>query len=179
MTTAEQRRQARRAILHWHRDIRRSRPKCSARRKTDGEQCQQLAMENGKCCYHGGRTPKKDDWHKPRWPNGKASNAEAKLVRKLKDLGKAAKKRAARLAAMTPEERARYDRWHAARQPGAPGPRARRRHERKQAEAARRSINGLREPAVSAEVEALGVRIAELKQELARRRGEAPIDLFS
>jgi len=176
MTTAAQRRQARHAIMLWHNDIRQSRPKCSARRKTDGEQCQQLAMQNGKCFCHGGRTPKGKDWHKPRWPNGKAPDAEAKLVRKLKDLEKAGKKRAARLAAMTPEERARYDRWHATREPGAPGPRASRRQEMRQAEATRQLIHRLAGPVMSPEAEALEARIAELKQELARRRGAPPID---
>ncbi|MBB4194051.1 hypothetical protein GGE45_003572 [Rhizobium aethiopicum] len=164
--TVQQRQQARAAILHWHRSLRSSRPRCEAKRKHDGQPCQQLALENGKCAYHGGRTPRADGWHKPRWPNVKAPNAEAKLNRKLKDREKAAKKRAARLAAMTADERAKHDSWHRAHQPGPPGPRERHRQERHQAEAARRSIEAIRPAAVDAEAEDLGRRIADLEREL-------------
>jgi hypothetical protein len=57
------------------------------------------------------------------------------LNRKLRDLERAAKKRAARLAGMTTEERERYDQWHLARRPGSKAARARAKEERAQRQA--------------------------------------------
>lgn len=131
--TVAQRTQARDAILHWHRDLRPTRPRCGAKRKHDGQPCQQLALGNGRCAYHGGRTPSGKGWHKPRWPKADTPNAEAALNRKLRDLAKAARKRERRLASMTPEERAEHEAWHAARKPGSPADRAERRRQRQQA----------------------------------------------
>jgi hypothetical protein len=80
--------------------------KCEAVRRTDGGLCQQIAMANGRCYLHGGRTPRGKDWHRPQ-PGSDA----VKTQRKLKDIERAAKKRAKRLASMTPEERQRHAEW--------------------------------------------------------------------
>ena len=71
------------ALKNWHRRQKPLAKKCGAKRKRDGEPCQLTALKNGRCAYHGGRTPKGDAWHKIRYPNGKAPNAEAKLRRKF------------------------------------------------------------------------------------------------
>ena len=65
---------------------------------------------------HGGRTPKGDGWHKPRWPNRGAP--VEKLNRKLRMLDRARKEREQRIAAMTDEERAQYEFHQEWRQPG-------------------------------------------------------------
>jgi hypothetical protein len=89
-------------------------------------------MENGRCAWHGGKTGRKDQWHRLRWPSKSSSNAIEKLNRKLRDRERQARKKAKCLAAMTPEERRRYEEWHKARKPGPPGPRAAERTRRKQ-----------------------------------------------
>lgn len=130
--TARHREQASRALKEWHRKVRPHLPKCGAHARSTGEPCRKLAMANGRCIYHGGRTPKGDAWHRPRWFKGSKVGND-KLERKLADRQRADRKRAVRLAAMTPEERERHDAWHRAHKPGPPGPRAARRRERRQA----------------------------------------------
>jgi hypothetical protein len=125
--------QARDAIMRWHRKVRPTRPLCGAKRKHDGEPCQQIAMENGRCHYHGGRTGSGKDWHKTKWPKGTAPDAGKKLARKLRDQAKAAKARDKRLAAMTPEKRHLYEAWQRSHRPGPAAARAAKRAERKQA----------------------------------------------
>lgn len=131
--TARQRIQAREAILRWHQELRPGRPRCGAKRKHDGEQCQQLALANGRCHYHGGRTGSGKSWHKTKWPKGSAPDVEKKLVRKLRDQAKAEKARAKRLAAMTADQLAKYKEWHRSRKPGPPAARRAKRAVREQA----------------------------------------------
>ena len=80
----ERRQQAREAIQQFNR-MRRFRPRCGARRKTDGEPCQQMALANGKCHWHGGSTPRGDRWHRPAWLDGKGPKAAIKANRKLRN----------------------------------------------------------------------------------------------
>ena len=127
----ERRQQAREAIQQFNR-MRRFRPRCGARRKTDGEPCQQMALANGKCHWHGGSTPRGDRWHRPAWLDGKGPKAAIKANRKLRNDERARKKRAALLAEMTPEEHAAHKRWQATHKPGPPGARAAERKRRKQ-----------------------------------------------
>lgn len=93
-------------------------PRCGAKRRTDGGVCAAIAMGNGRCYLHGGSTPSGKDWHRTQLTN--RSKSTKKLDRKLKDVERRRAKQAARVAAMTLEERARYDAWHAARKPGGP-----------------------------------------------------------
>lgn len=151
-------------------------PKCGARTKKDGQPCRNAAMENGRCRFHGGRTPKGDQWHVTTWPDPKSTGATRKLNRKLHDLQRIAKRREARLRAMTPDERAAYSAWL---RDHAPGPAAVRKWKRRdrveaaamqlwfaqayipppdpEAEALRRMIE-----AKQREIETLGQRIAAL-----------------
>lgn len=128
------------ALSHWQRNVRAFLPKCGAKAKGTGEPCRQVALLNGRCQYHGGRTPKGRHWHRPRWPNRDAPDAAQKLNRKLRDLERAARKREARLAAMTAQERAAFDRWHRLRPTGSPAERAARKRDREAAAEARRLL---------------------------------------
>lgn len=91
-------------------------PLCNAKRR-DGGRCGNLGTgTGGRCRLHGGATPTGKDWHRVQLTN--PGNCPKKLERKLKDVARRRAKQAARVAAMTPEQRARYDAWHAARKPG-------------------------------------------------------------
>ena len=87
-------------------------PVCGARVKRTGGTCQQPAMKNGRCRVHGGATPKGDAWHVVQWPSRDSRRPEKKLLAKLDTLKRRQEARDARLAAMTPEQRAAYDLWH-------------------------------------------------------------------
>lgn len=167
------------AIRAWNRK-RSNLPKCNAVRKRDGEPCQQIAMANGKCFIHGGRTPRGNEWHRTQWPDGKSPDAEKKLQRKLAERERYAKNRAARLAAMSPEERQRHDAWHAARKPGNAAARKQARAERKQ-NAEIREIMTAPRPAPTGEAAALESQIAALRAELdeCRRDDQKPIGAFA
>ncbi|WP_417433398.1 hypothetical protein [Hoeflea sp.] len=164
------------AISAWNAK-RKHMPKCGARRKCDGQPCQQLAMRNGKCFLHGGRTPAGSEWHRPRWPDKGAPDAEKKFRRKMRDLERAAKKRSERLARMTPQERERHEQWHAARRPGAAADRERRRQERKQNAEFRATIAKPDRPpseesaAVREKIDALEVECARLEAEMNEAKG--------
>ncbi|WP_283800835.1 HGGxSTG domain-containing protein [Nitratireductor sp. GZWM139] len=88
-------------------------PRCGARRKSDGEPCQNIGMANGRCRLHGGKTPKGEGWRKPQWPaTGSVERREAKLRGKLAMLEERRKERERKLARMSPEERQRWqERW--------------------------------------------------------------------
>lgn len=167
------------AIRTWNRK-RSNIPKCSAARKRDGERCQQIAMANGKCFIHGGRTPRGSEWHRTQWPDGKSPDAEKKLQRKLAERERYAKKRAARMAVMSPAERERHAAWHAARKPGSAQAREQVRAERKQNSEIREIMTAPR-PAPTGEAAELESQIAVLRAELdARRRDDQkPIGAFA
>ncbi|OBQ77406.1 HGGxSTG domain-containing protein [Mesorhizobium sp. WSM3873] len=166
--SAEQIAVGRAAIMKWNR-IRHLQPKCGATRKRDGEPCQNLAMENGRCRFHGGKTGKGANWHKPVWPHRDAPDAETKLNKKLATLQRAASKRAKRVAAMTPEERAAYETWKRSHKPGPAATRARARRERQEVQQVREILSA-RPPAkaANADVAELDTLIAKKKAELDR-----------
>lgn len=116
-TSAVKRTSAQTNIRKAH-EAQRTYPLCNAKRR-DGGRCGNLGTgTGGRCRLHGGATPTGKDWHKVQLSN--PGNSPKKLDRKLKDVARRRAKQAARVAAMTPEERARYDAWHAARKPGGP-----------------------------------------------------------
>jgi hypothetical protein len=141
----------------------RRKPRCGATRRTDGGVCEQPAMENGRCYWHGGRTPKGENWHKAIFPADGAGWAA-----KSRDLARAAKKRAKHLVAMSPDEVAAHRAWQRTHKPGPPGPRARASAERQGARAMQRALNGADDPGpVSPERAELQARAAELRRILA------------
>lgn len=120
-------------LLKWHRVTAPTAPRCGAHCRTNGMTCQRVGLENGRCYMHGGLTPKGDQWHKPKWPKADSPRFEDKLARKVKDRERAAQKRAERVAAMTPEERSKFEAWHQARKPGSAIEREARRQRTKKA----------------------------------------------
>lgn len=118
-SSARQREQARLAISRWNVEIRPFVKRCGARRKSDGQPCRHIAMENGRCYVHGGRTPKGDGWHKPRWPKPSSSNGIEKIDRKIQILEDRRKAREKRIAQMTDDERARYEKQKRTHKPGS------------------------------------------------------------
>lgn len=142
------------------------RPRCSAIAKSTGVQCTQPAMANGKCRFHGGKTPRGDQWHCIQWPDGSAPDATEKLNRKLQTLEKRARERKRRLARQSPEALAAYQAWQAARKPGSSAKRAAARERRRWAAVATADLSKpARQP--SPEVQAIHQQIADLTAELA------------
>ncbi len=94
------------------------RPKCGAKRRRDGQPCTNPAMKNGRCAIHGGKTPSGRQWHVVQYADCSTPAGEVKFSRKLRQQKRYAAKRAARLAAMTPEELARHKAWHRTHRPG-------------------------------------------------------------
>lgn len=87
-----------------------AKPRCGAKARSTGEPCHAYALANGRCRCHGGLVPKgPGKWHKVQ-ANG--SPGLGKWARKADALAKREKHRKDRVAAMTPEQRARYDEWH-------------------------------------------------------------------
>lgn len=147
---------------------RKNKPKCGAKRKTDGEPCQNVGMKNGRCFRHGGKTPKADKWHVTQWPDKTDPLASVKLEKKLQWQERRAAARSKRLARMTPEERLGYEKWQRDREPGPAGPRARKRQDAKNAAEFRARSTTVTEENISpeaAELRALRQRLeAELKE---------------
>lgn len=137
----------------------------------------QAAMENGRCRFHGGRTPKGDAWGLPRWADKSDPRAMFKVHRKLKDRKRKAAERAKRVAAMTPEDRADYDRHVSARKPGPAVHRAAKRQEKKQsAFFAQRSAKPA--PPPSPEMQELDRQILDLQMELAQLQKRPSLGVF-
>lgn len=154
---------SREAIKRWNAK-RETLPKCGARRKRDGEPCQQLAKENGRCYFHGGRTGKDANYHVHLFPNGEAPDAEKRLQRKLRQIERDRKAQAKRRAEMTPEQLAAHQEWHRAHQPGPAADRARKRQDRQQAKELRQRIENDEPRPVSDEIKALQAQAAALEK---------------
>jgi hypothetical protein len=152
-------------------------PKCGAKVKSTSEPCQQLAMENGRCAWHGGKTGRGSAYHLPQWPAKSSRNAVAKMNRKLRDRERQARKLAKRLAAMAPEERQRYEEWQKTHRPGPAGQRAAGRARRKQNEDMKNLFARVKKrPAATAEGQELVKAIDELKSRLERLQHPAATD---
>ncbi|WP_280820558.1 HGGxSTG domain-containing protein [Pseudaminobacter soli (ex Li et al. 2025)] len=161
------REQARRACVALN-AARRLKPKCGARTKQDGQPCQNLALENGRCKFHGGKVPKGKNWHVVQLPDGTAPDAVVRADRKLWDKQRIAKKRAARVAALSPEKRQEYEKWQSERIPGPAAERARRRWERAENAAFRDRFSQLSPTTLDPEAAALAVERQRLQDELAK-----------
>ena len=147
-------------------------PLCGAT-KRDGEPCRKLAMKNGRCRLHGGATPSGDNWHVVRWPDPNSPGANEKLHRKLKDRERRAAQREARVAAMTPEERARHERWHRTHQPGSAAARRREKAFRQQSRAVLGLASELSDaPVPSPESIARHERVRQLEEKAAALRAD-------
>lgn len=103
-------------------------PRCGARRKQDGGPCEGLALDNGRCRLHGGLTPKGDQWHRVQAP--KTGAHPEKSEKKLRELERRERRRRARVDAMSPEERATYEKRRQAARPRSSTARAQERQDR-------------------------------------------------
>jgi len=129
---------ASRAIRRWNMK-RRHMAKCGARRR-DGGECQEIAMLNGRCFRHGGKTPRGDSFHIIQWPHKNAPNAMEKMSRKLAAKQKEAAARERRVRLMSKAELAEYRKWQATHKPGSTKARAADRERRRQDREARASM---------------------------------------
>lgn len=155
------------ALTRYNREIRPYRKLCGARTKSteDHRPCLNLALAgHERCRIHGGATPKGDQWNLTQWPNGKAPDAEAKLQAKLKRIERTRKEKAKRLAAMSPEERQRFEARTKTHAPGSAAERARRRDDRKRAAEIRASLEKPDDKPVSAELAELQRQAAALEK---------------
>lgn len=155
------------ALTRYNREIRPHRKLCGARTKSteDNRPCLNLALAgHDRCRIHGAKTPKGDQWGLVQWPNGKAPDAEARLQAKLKRIERDRKAKAKRLAAMSPEERQRYDQRANTHAPGPAAARARRRDDRKRAAEIRASLEKSDDKPISAELAELQRQAAELEK---------------
>lgn len=147
------------------------RPRCGAHCRTTGQPCQNPVVSGrSRCRLHSGTVGRGDSWHKPVWPDRNSPNASTKLNRKLRDLQRAADKRAKRIARMGPDELASYRKWQREHEPTSAADRARRREQRRQDREARNSIQRVLNEAPrqkSAEAIELQEQIDALKAELA------------
>ena len=142
----------------------RAMPRCGARAKRSGTPCQKPALANGRCRYHGGKTPRGADWHKPQVAN--AAGNVAKAEGKLRSLEKRRRAREARLAAMTSEQRTRHDAWHRKYRPGSADVRAKARSEQESAKLVR-DLLAQCEPTPDREAAALQDKIEAARRRLA------------
>lgn len=153
------------ALERWN-ERRHLQAKCGARRKSDGDPCQQVSMANGRCYWHGGRTGTQEQWHRPIWPDGARPGAMTKLSRKLDGRDRAARKRARRIKKMTPEERTAHQEWQKTHAPGPPGPRAAARERRRQ----QNDVAGIfNRPVQATPVDPERQELADLAEALRRR----------
>ena len=72
-------------------------PKCGAVRRTTGEPCRNLPLQNGRCRFHGGAVPRGKNWHKVQLAN--SAGSVAKLDKKIEEVRLRELRRAARVAA--------------------------------------------------------------------------------
>jgi uncharacterized coiled-coil protein SlyX len=119
-------------------------------------------MSNGRCRFHGGKTPTGDNWHviQPEVSGHKTSMA--RFDRKLAKVEAAKKARRQKLRLATEDERAAYDRWLWSHPPGSEKLRAARRLEQRLA-AQEKLLPKVAKMMVDEETQALTDRIAELR----------------
>lgn len=160
---------SREAIRKWNAQ-RATLPKCGARRKRDGEPCQQLAKENGRCFFHGGRTGKGAKFHVHILPNGDAPDFEAKLHRKLRQIERDKKTQAKRRAEMGPEQLEAHQKWHETHQPGSAAARARNRQDRQYVRDIQARLDKLDDQPTTPELAELQAKAAYLEAERDRYR---------
>jgi hypothetical protein len=130
----------RRTLGRYNREIRALKPRCGAKRKSTGDPCRQIAMSNGRCYLHGGRTPKGPEFHVRQWPDGAAKNWQKKLDRKLRQIDRDNRDQAKRRREMTAEDLERHKAWHRDHQPGPAINREMRRRDRQAAAEFKRTM---------------------------------------
>lgn len=85
------------------------RPKCSATAKHTGLQCGLPGLANGKCQFHGGRSPSGKNWGKIRPPEADTTREKRKYLRRLENAERRRQRQEAVRATLPDEERARRE----------------------------------------------------------------------
>ena len=67
-------------------------PRCTAKAKSTGNQCKQPAMENGKCHWHGGKSPGAPKGNTNAYKNGFYASAAIAERNRVRDIISEAKK---------------------------------------------------------------------------------------
>ena len=130
-------------------------PHCGAKARRGGVCRNPGTGAGGRCPKHGGLTPRGDQWHVARLPRDDGPRHD----RKVAALAKRRAERAAEIAAMSPEHRARYDEWCRTHKPGRSAVRERARRDRE----ANELLSRPRPPApANPELEALEAELAEV-----------------
>jgi hypothetical protein len=151
--------------------------KCGATKRTDGEPCRNLPLANGRCRFHGGRTPSGKAWHVVQYPASDTPVRAAKSDRKAADVVKRARKLAKRLAAMSPEDRARYEAWRRAHAPGPPAARSAARRTAAQNQATRELLARPDAPGSrDADIAEVEMFLAQMKREQAAAERAWPLN---
>lgn len=140
------------------------RPRCGATCRSTGEPCRNPVITGRtRCRFHGGVTGRGREWHRMK-PVADPHKANRKIAHHIRS----ANKRAKRVAAMTPEQRAAFDRWQATHTPDSPEARSSRRALRRQNLDARRTIEQLASKPATPKTD-LEIEIERLKDELEQR----------
>lgn len=101
-------------------EIIRAMPRCGAKARSTGLPCQQPGSgRGGRCHYHGGKSTAGETWGQRQWSNHPSPVVARRQATKAEWVERTEAERAARLAAMTPDERARYNAWLKAHMPGS------------------------------------------------------------
>lgn len=158
---------------------------CGAKKRSTGEPCRNIpAKGRTRCRLHGGATPRGNGpagWHTPGFPAGlpteKPRSAALKALKR--------RRQRARVAAMTPEERARHDEWHRIYKPGSDIERAYGRRNREAGRLLDRLLHAPPPPSTPAKIELAALRakavahLARLDAEIAASAdGEPPAGDF-
>jgi hypothetical protein len=136
-------------------------PKCGAKTRKGGI-CENPGLgAGGRCRLHGGATPSGDQWHVRQFPKD-ARRFHGKIVGfQIRD-----RKREARLAAMAPAEREKFEKRARALRPGSKAKRAAEREERRRNAEARELLAQAKSATPNPGVVAVKAQIAELEAQL-------------
>lgn len=153
-----------RAVLDkFNKEVRPHLQKCGAKSRSTGEPCRAPVVPGkNRCRWHGGLVPSGDQWHTLQWPKGAAKDWQKKLNEKLKRDERNQRRKERRLAKMSPEERAEYDKWLKFHRPGSKVERSKPRAAKKAAEEFKALANQP-ERTASPELVALQAQAAELE----------------
>jgi hypothetical protein len=160
--TPTQRQKARQTIAEYNRKVRPFITLCGAQcRGQPGKFCQRIPVKGrDRCELHGGKTPRGKEWHRQQRPDGSRKSDEWRAMNKLKTIEIRRKELAARLAAMTEEEREAYERYSRAARPGTLAEREDRKRNRR---LKKEWANGAGDPPLSPEAQEIQNRIDRLE----------------
>lgn len=90
----------------------RAMPRCGAKAKSTGQPCRQPGSgRGGRCVYHGGKSTAGETWGLRQWSDNPSPVVARRQATKARWVERQEAERAARIAAMPPEEQDRYWRW--------------------------------------------------------------------